>query len=494
MDFSLINTSVAWWSPKWQTIYNQYAVYDAWYSGDVSRLANLYAASVYNPFALETLFWARMAGQERATCYHLPIANDIAATSAALLFSEAPSITIPGAADVTDAGNPVNTAAKKAQDRLNAILAAQQHERKWVEAAESCAAMSGIFLKVNWDKSLADTPILSVAQPDAAFPEFKQGYLTACTFWAVAEETGREIIRTVERYDPGMITTEKYSGDSDSIGRRIEQKKFLVGDTKELLCRYVPNLRPNPLHRNGVGMHLGRSDFHNAEPLFDSVDEIWTDWMRDIQLAKGRIAGNEDMFKLDEKTGKRVFDIDQQAYMPLRVIGNTSLRDQLVLHQFAIRADEHEKTLLNALRLIYSTRGYNPQTFGIDINGQPESGVALSIRERKSFQTSGRKECYWKEVIADVCYLLQLVDRLQFGSQIEPMRPAVEISEGVELNFTEMSQALNQINAAKSMSIETKVEMLHPQWTAERKRREVDAIRQEDMFVGPDPTLQIGLP
>ena len=95
-----------------------------------------------------------------------------------MLFSEHPRIKIPEAHTETP-----DAAASASQERLDEILSAGDVYATLLEASEICSAMGGIFLKVNWDKGLASWPILSIAQPDAALPEFRFGILTGCTFW-----------------------------------------------------------------------------------------------------------------------------------------------------------------------------------------------------------------------------------------------------------------------------------------------------------------------
>jgi hypothetical protein len=192
-------------SPGWATIYAKYTLYDAWYSGDAERLARCYAEQIATPNNQRSLFWARSRKDEVSASVHAPVAGDIAATSAALLFSERPSIII---ADAHIENAPAD--AIKTQDRLNALLAGEcdylPHCR-FDAAAESAAAFGGVFLKINWAKALCSMPIISVVHADAALPEFSQGMLTACTFWTF--DDAREE-RIEERYVKGAIITRRY--------------------------------------------------------------------------------------------------------------------------------------------------------------------------------------------------------------------------------------------------------------------------------------------
>ena len=97
-----------WPPPAHKTAYTDYTLRAAWYGGDMEALANLYAAHLSNPFDRRSAFWAEQTRGERRTLVHVPIAGDLAAVSANLLFGEQPAITCEDAA---------------AQERLDAILA-----------------------------------------------------------------------------------------------------------------------------------------------------------------------------------------------------------------------------------------------------------------------------------------------------------------------------------------------------------------------------------
>src|SRR5690606_9676202 len=103
-------------------------------SGDPEQLAKVYAGLVATPTP-KGRFWAKEIRDERRVMLHVPIAGDIAETSADMLFSEVPDISIPEAHE-----ERAPDGAKEAQDRLWAIIDAGGVHNKFLEAAESAAA------------------------------------------------------------------------------------------------------------------------------------------------------------------------------------------------------------------------------------------------------------------------------------------------------------------------------------------------------------------
>lgn len=475
------------WPPReWEDIYDLYAEHDAWYSGDPNKLAKVYSMRVATPTP-RGQFWAKEVKEERRTMIHVPIAGDIATTSADLLFSEPPKIRI------TEAhAEKADSSAKKAQERLDEIIAEGGIFNRLLEGAETCAALGGVFIKPNWDSELAPYPILSVAQADNALPEFKWGFLTAVTFWKVIEEENGVYWRLLERHENGVIFNGLYRGGHDTLGTRVplttradtaDIPEVVYTNIKGIAVRYVPNMRPNRRFR---GSSLGMSDYAGAEGLMDALDEVYSSWMRDIRLGRARIIVPE-MFLQKRDDGQFVFDIDQEVFTSLDIDPMSAEKAPITLSQFEIRTEQHQKAALDLLDRIIATAGYSPQSFGLQIEGRAESGTALNIRERKSFITKSKKERYWKTAIEDVLTMILQIDREQLRSGVDVFRPVVEFQDSLQNDILQTATAVEMLNRAQAASIETKVRMLHPDWDNEQVLAEVDKIMKEQGLSMPNP-------
>ncbi|WKX73819.1 hypothetical protein [Streptomyces sp. XD-27] len=240
---------------------------DAWYSGDRDRLAAVNARQERRPDGRRRL-WSRRpeAPLRPETRMHIPLAADIASTSASLLFSEPPTLT------GTDPG---------AQQRLDHFAGAGGIANTLIEAAEVAAALGGVYLRITWDRELVDRPLLTIVHADCALPEFRFGLLRAVTFWHELPSDSATVWRHLERHEPGAITHALYQGTADRLGVRVPLTDHPdvadladslgeTGDTIEtglpdaLTAAYVPNIKPNRRHR---GSPLGRSDFQ--DPIHD---------------------------------------------------------------------------------------------------------------------------------------------------------------------------------------------------------------------------------
>ena len=461
----------------------------AWYSGDAEVLANFYAEDRSREFLSLTYtnvnkntFWRRQIKNLSDFFIHVPIANDLAETSAAFLFGESPLIRFSDAQGQT-------------QQELDTMLVESGLFQKLLEGAEIGSALGGVFIKLCWDTELSKYPIPVVVQPDDAFPEFKFGKL--CAFESLsatyADKEQSKVYRLIERYERGKIPYRLYEGSSDRLGNQvdlstIEETSGLQDEQKvpdALFVVYVPNLLPNRLDRRSPS---GRSDLQGIELMMDALDETFSAWMIDIQFARGKIHLPADYLKKND-SGIVTFNMDKNMYIELDADPTALGNNAITVSQFAIRANEFEQTILNLLDRIITSAGYSPQSFGLNISGRAESGTALNVRERKSFATTSKKQAYWEQPIKQLVKLMLLVYNEELGGHIvgDPEGLTVEFCDSVSNNLTEICNSIKMLSDAKAASTETKVRMAHPEWSDEQVLDEVAKIEEAEAIEIPNP-------
>jgi hypothetical protein len=504
------------WPPKYlDPVYGKIATWSAWYSGEPDQLAAIYGGQSTNDntgfFASERggslisrakrtvqrWFWGtRLPRGEQRTKLHVPLAGDIASTSADLLFSEPPTLTVDD---------------KATQDRLDELVDDGTHANL-LEAAEIAAGLGGVFLRVVWDRTISDRPWLSAVHPDAAVPEWTWGRLSAVTFWRILSDDGSTVVRHLERHEPGVILHAVYEGTTDTLGTPQPLTEYAetagiadsldaggnsvpTGLPKRLTAVYVPNMRPNRCWRNTpAAVPLGRADVAGTEPLMDALDETWTSWMRDLRLAKARLVVPNVYLQSNGPGQGAIFDSDREVYEQLNVLPGNDGQLKIDQVQFAIRVDEHERTATALTTDIVRAAGYAAQTFGMQ-GDVAVTATETTARERKSFITRDKKIRYWRPALQEVFETLLMIDSMVFGTGVTPARPAVEFGDGVSEDPAEMAQTLQLLESARAASIDTKVRMLHPDWDDTAVGEEVQRIKDEQ-GMGPvqDPGAFRGLP
>ncbi|MGW1489790.1 phage portal protein [Streptomyces sp. NPDC002402] len=488
----LPDNGVVWPPPQLARHYAEIKVDDAWYSGDHDKLAAVYRDNPVRRDGRRRL-WGRDRQQRPGTReqrLHVPLAGDIAGASADLLFGEPPELT------VTDTAT---------QDRLDELAESDGIANTLLEAAEVAAALGSVYLRVTWDRSLADRPLLTSVHPDAAVPEFRWGRLSAVTFWRELASTSAIVWRHLERHEPGRILHGLYQGSADNLGVRVPLTEHVEvadlavslgpdGDAietgiEQLTAAYCPNIRPNRKNRGSV---FGRSDYGAPlYDLFDSLDTTWSSWIRDLRLARARLLV-PDGYLRDHGPGQgSSFDEDREIWQLLNIPPTEAGANQITLSQFAIRVAEHEQTANAITRQAVQSAGYSVATFGLGDQGAAVTATEVKARERRSMTTRGKKVRYWTPPVADMLLVMLLLDRALFTPGLAVERPRVEFAPVVSEDPQSMAQTLALLSQAEAVSTETKVRALHPDWDETAVRDESDRVLAESGRAVPDP-MQAG--
>jgi hypothetical protein len=458
-------------------------------------------------------FWSRIGSRpaQQKAQFHVPIAGDLSSISASLLFGVAPRFRIAAAheqqhtvkspllagdpatqvdpdegsddIDILPAGDP---AAQQTEERLKEIVDQGGMFNRLLEAAEAASALGGAYLVPVWDSTIADVPLVSIAQADAAVPVFKFGLLDSVIFHREISNDNDVIVRHLELHEkqPGKnahVVNGVYRGSPNQLGSQLNASVLmeLTGlkpeqdlPFPELDVEYVPNMRPNKLWRSSS---LGLSDYSGSEQLFDALDEVYASWIRDIRLAKSRIIVPKEF--IDEFGA---FDVDHEVFTQVNMEPSTAAGAMPILaQQFTIRNAEHLATALEFIERIVSNAGYSPQTYGLHIMGRAESGTALRMRENRTMMTMARKTAWWTPAIERLARHLLLIDIEVFGTKIEAMPVDVELSDLLVRDDAELANTANILKQAMAASTQERVRMIHPDWTPEEISAEVARILDE---------------
>jgi A118 family predicted phage portal protein len=496
-------------------------VWRAWYSGDTAHLAQVYGGPGsygQNPRAREffdlnkpsqfrggivgglaRMFWGEPVtpGQPQAKL-HVPIAADIAETSANLLWADLPTVTVDQ--DSTDKDGMVATT-----DQIKRYLDDRGHATMR-EGAEQAAALSGVYVRVVWDVTLRPRPWLDVLGPDAVVPEWRWGLLSAATVWRELEPLtdGTEVWRLLERHEPGSIEYGLYRGDADTLGMmmaladhpdteglagRVDAQGRQATGVDRMLVAYVPNVGPNR-QWDGIpqAKPFGRSDFAGIEPLMGSLDEAWTSWLRDLRLGKARIMVPQSMLETDGPGSGGMFDLDREVFMQLNMLDDGSGASSIAMNQFAIRVDEHEATCKALRRQILSSAGYSAQSFG-DEGTVAITATEVAARKEESLTTRGLKILYQRPALLEVLTTMLHVDVVHCGAK--GIDPAAELTaswpQAVQPDPEATARALSLLESAGAISTWMKVKQLHPEWDDDEVKVEVARIREDRAAANPIP-------
>ncbi|MFF5972225.1 capsid protein [Streptomyces sp. NPDC012769] len=475
----------------------------AWYSANPERLTAHYRnrRSLGRPYgrpenrpsqyrggvvgAVSRWFWGEPTplGDRRANL-HMPLARDIARTSADLLFSEPPTLI---------------TSSTTTRQRLEELMVGGLR-RTLIAQAEATAALGGAYLRIMWDTDISDRPWTTMVRGDDAAPEFFGDRLRGVTFWKVIGVDGSKVIRHLERHEPGVILHGVYEGTEDNLGSPVDLGAFPETRSlkpvielpigKRLACVYIPNTVTAPDWHDVPGAAgLGTSDFQGAETFLSGVDEAYTSWMRDIRLAKSRILVPSGYLQ-SVGPGQGVAWEDREVFAEMNIPPTSD--HQITLNQFKIRFEEHRATIEDWVGKVIRNAGYSGGTFGDDGDGAAVTATEVKARSARSMSTRARKselEAVGIAELAETILILENSTMFPGLPSVEVERPEVRFADSVQDDVKYLAETAELLARAQAASTETLVRLVNPGMPAEEQAKEVRRILGETGRDTADPAL-----
>ncbi|MBL3664519.1 phage portal protein [Streptomyces sp. M2CJ-2] len=506
-----------WPPPSLEIPHADMDMWRAWYAGNADHLAAVYGGPTnYRSNAVAREFFEvdqrRAGGEElrmfwgtqpspgqQAAKLHVPIASDIAETSANLLWADVPTVTVD--LDSTDRVTATST-----QAQIGRYLDDRGHA-KMREAAELAAGLSNVYLRVVWDKTLRPRPWTDVLQPESVVPTWRWGALAEAIVWRELAPLvdGGEVWRLLEHHTPGTIQYGLYKGrvgvlgelmdladhpDTEYLVKRVNSRGQQATGVDRLLITHLPNLLPNRVW-DGVPntAPLGRSDYSGIEPAMDALDETWTSWMRDLRLGKAQILLPQSMLDSDGPGSGGTYDLDKEVRVSLNMLDEGG-KDTITQVQFKIRVEEHERTAKALRRQILSSAGYSAQSFGEE-GTVAQTATEVAARKEESLTTRGTKILYQRPALLEHLTTMMMVDVKHCGAK--GVDPAAELTaswpQAVQPDPEATARTLSFLDSAGAISTYMKVKMRSPELDDTEVWAEVQRIREDkrDAIPAGDP-------
>ena len=494
---ALPDNGTAWPPKELALILPKLHEFSSWYSNATGDLSDIYTRNA--PTAgvlskLRTWFLGSKPGTAaEPNSIHVSLAQEICRTAANLLYSEPPTATVE---PLTEGGDVA-----KVQERLD-LIAGPGFEQLSISAAEISSALGGVFKRVSWDTTVADHVFITKVDADMAFPEFRWGRMVAVTFWRTVHTENSTVYRHLERHEVqdgvGVILHGLYMGTVNNLGQVIPLADrsetaglalLVDADSKVstltpgLGVVYAPNILPSSMWRHDpVGANLGRSDLEGIEQQLDALDELYSSWLRDIRLGKGRLIVGESMLR-DLGAGLGAgFDMDTTIFTPVKSAPSSAGSEKMAIEQvqFQIRTDDFLKAIDHFRRIILAAAGYSPGTFGMQDDGAAMTATEVAAREKLSFTTRKRKILGVKPADEDILTKALAVDAAVFpNAGAKPLKVTLEWADGVSDDPKTIAET-NQLDYnSQSASIEERVRKRSPDWDDIKVGEEVERIKAD---------------
>lgn len=513
---------------------HRYRELDAWYTGDTETLREIYTGKTgaathvidgreYRGGVVGTLskwWWGQPVNPtEERSRMHLPLAADLCALSADLLFGEAPQVVFRKPEDAKVAEG--QKWRHPAQERLDKLIASDEAHAELLMGGEYAAALGGAYIAAAWDADVADHVFPKVYGADCAVPEFRHGRLVGVTLWSEFRD-GSTVYRLLERHRPGVIEYTLHRGRDRVLGKAVPVQErpetahlaslrapadlqvsaaefsetIRIGTgSKRLAVTYMKNAAPvRDWRKLGDLAHVGRADLDGVQDLLDKADLIGSSIIRDFENGAGRITVPESWLETGAQGEGSKFDLDRQVYVGVRALGKADggIADQAVINQFAIRMEEHRDGFDWIKEQLASALGYSPTHLGMKHASGTRTATEVAADLSDSERTRDKKAIFAKAALAKWAQVALEIDKAVFGVTETP----AEIDDLPDVIFAPVSQAdpekqariAQQLDMGRSASTRERVRVVHSDWDEEDIDEEVALIHAEyGIGAAPDP-------
>jgi hypothetical protein len=495
------------WPPApWDAAYKAWREHEVLWIGDAAKIADFYGggrtAATHEhdgqPHAGGLVGWvsSRFWGQpipegEVRTREHVGWASDLCTLSSDLLFADPPKVGFDAdqAKLVGDAGTA----------RMDLIANSDEAHAFQHEGGELTAAFGVSALTVRWDKEVADHAWVAPSGADVTIPEFRNGRLVALTLWTEYADGGT-VWRHLERHEKGRIVHALFKGDKRTIGKQVplgsyEPLAYLLGiatktddatgaafletGIEKLTAAWWLNAPAKAWRRQGDLAEAGRSDLTpTVRNMGDSMDEIYSSWLKDIRLGAARLLIPEAYLDQDNEGGfsfDRGRELVRKVTSPGTADGDLSKSIEKV--QFEIRTEDHERAALAWWRRMLGAAGYGElDAETVDVQ---KTATESNYGQASKRRTRDKKMIYARQALAGAYGAAFAIDGRLFpgkgGRDFDV--PDVTFPAESQIDPLQNAQVLSLLKNASLVSTEIGVRMAHLDWDQKQVDEEVARIK-----------------
>ena len=397
------------------------------------------------------------------------------------------------------------------QARLDLLANNPVFHRKMFEAAETQAALGGVYVRVVWDEDVwEDRAFLDVVDADHAVPEFKWDRLVGVTFWEEFKGDKDIVYRWFQHYTKGFIEHAVYEGTAVDVGNRVpltdvkrtahlgtpdeygeilvdEEGKIATGDPDNLAAVYIPFKTNNPAWRHDNQLkQLGTSALTNdVLPWLSAVDEAWSSLMRDMRQGLGKVIISESLLEVLGAGAGTYFNMAKEIYAPVAEALDADGKPVIEQVQFSIRVEDHLGIVLGLVKEVIKRVGLSPLTFGISESvATTATEIKANTRDTSTTQEGLRR--YWGPELSHILTVLMRVDAEQFDTGVVVEENIeVEWPPAIEDSELEIANIIAAWSTAGIASLETMIRKAHPDWDDTRVKKEITAIEEKKKADAP---------
>lgn len=447
-----------------------------WYAGKSKQLSELYAQLD----APNTMFWkARMTKGQEIRKIHVGLPALIVDTIANIIISDYNGI------EIKDKNSTAST------ERWTEI----EKSNRFVELLKEVLSDLGIVgdgaFKISYDAEISEDPIIEWYPAEKVKFTYVRGRIREVIFYTDYFENHKKY-KFAEIYGYGYIKYELYNDNGKTIPlNSINKTSWIKGTGVTFDKSYmwaVPVIYGKSNYKGrGKGLIEGNED------AFDSLDEVWSQWMDALRTGRTKEYIPESMVPRDQDTGKPIspnpFDNRFIA------VGNDMLEsgsgNRIYTETPTIQHESYLSAYVTALDLCLQGV-ISPSTLGIDVK-KLDNAEAQREKEKTTLYTRQNFVELLENVLPKLVRAVLNADSELHGSGIlNDIDITVKFGEYANPSFESQIETIGKARQNYIMSIETSVDELYGDSKSDEwKKEEVQRIKEEQGITSVEETSEV---
>lgn len=473
-----------------EDIENKLHEYNVWYTGDAEEILNYYSRAQvldfnYDPIYTrnkKSYFWAVSATEQDIKRTHSGQPRNIVDTLVNIV--GVPRIGV---------GTP-NGELKEIDKRLQKILKDNHFSRMLTQQARPMTFVEGWGAwKINWDKSICDTPILLYYRANAVDFVYKSGRLIGIIYKDYFQDDKKRdyVLFEIRRQENGNLYIEKElfrMNPATDIITSVPLKSLpQLRDVNEKLV--ITNFRsflgyPCIIYEDSNGDTYGRSIFTGKIDMFDDLDQCLSQSANTVRRSTTLEYFDTMYLEKDEKTGiPRMPHSFDRKYIQFKGSrngdGTNAGAGPVTVTQPQLNFEQYSTEATNILLQIISGI-MSPATLGIDI-AKKDNAEAQREKEKITIFTRNTVMEEEGETLRKIANDLLCADEFMRKDKItcSEYDVYVQYDEFADASFENKLEAVLGGWREGLISDDTAIEYLYGKtWPEDKKKKEIDWIKK----------------
>ena len=473
-----------------EDIENKLHEYNVWYTGDAEEILNYYSRAQvldfnYDPIYTrnkKSYFWAVSATEQDVKRTHSGQPRNIVDTLVNIV--GVPRIGV---------GTP-NGELKEIDKRLQKILKDNHFARMLTQQARPMTFVEGWGAwKINWDKSICDTPILLYYRANAVDFVYKSGRLIGIIYKDYFQDDKKRdyVLFEIRRQENGNLYIEKElfrMNPATDIITSVPLKSLpQLRDVNEKLV--ITNFHsflgyPCIIYEDNNGDTYGRSIFTGKIDMFDDLDQCLSQSANTVRRSTTLEYFDTMYLEKDEKTGiPRMPHSFDRKYIQFKGSrngdGTNAGAGPITVTQPQLNFEQYSTEATNILLQIISGI-MSPATLGIDI-AKKDNAEAQREKEKVTIFTRNTVMEEEGETLRRIANDLLCADEFMRKDKItcSEYDVYVQYDEFADASFENKLEAVLGGWREGLISDDTAIEYLYGKtWTEDKKKKEIDWIKK----------------